>query len=101
MNILDSLKSAWKNIEDIFTRFNEIQYESTYSVDTGKYVYEYWYGAVGVPVIETTKSAVNTIIKTADNVKDKLLSIPRALKYVLIGAGVLAIIYLIFQIRKK
>lgn len=52
-------------------------------------------------ITNVTAPAVDKIVSTGNKVKDALLSIPKALKYVLIGAGVLAIIYLIFQIRKK
>jgi hypothetical protein len=91
--ILDNLKSAWTSL---MNNLSDMYYQTKYGLDITP-DNDLWFDQI----TNVTAPAVEKIVSTGNKVKDALLSIPKALKYVLIGAGVLAIIYLIFQIRKK
>ena len=91
--ILDNLESAWTSL---MNNLSDMYYQTKYGLDITPDD-DLWFDQI----TNVTAPAVDKIVSTGNKVKDALLSIPKALKYVLIGAGVLAIIYLIFQIRKK
>jgi len=91
--ILDNLESAWTSL---MNNLSDMYYQTKYGLDITP-DNDLWFDQI----TNVTAPAVEKIVSTGNKVKDALLSIPKALKYVLIGAGVLAIIYLIFQIRKK
>jgi hypothetical protein len=91
--ILDNLENAWTSL---MNNLSDMYYQTKYGLDITP-DNDLWFDQI----TNVTAPAVEKIVSTGNKVKDALLSIPKALKYVLIGAGVLAIIYLIFQIRKK
>ena len=91
--ILDNLESAWTSL---MNNLSDMYYQTKYGLDITP-DNDLWFDQI----TNVTAPAVEKIVSTGNKVKDALLSIPKALKYVLIGVGVLAIIYLIFQIRKK
>jgi hypothetical protein len=91
--ILDNLKNAWTSL---MNNLSDMYYQTKYGMDITPDD-DLWFDQI----TNVTAPAVEKIVSTGNKVKDALLSIPKALKYVLIGAGVLAIVYLIFQIRKK
>lgn len=91
--ILDNLESAWTSL---MNNLSDMYYQTKYGLDITPDD-DLWFDQI----TNVTAPAVDKIVSTGNKVKDDLLSIPKALKYVLIGVGVLAIIYLIFQIRKK
>jgi len=93
MNILDSLNSAWTSL---MNNLSDIYYRSKYGLDISPED-DLWYDQI----TNVTAPAVEKVVSSGNKVKDALLSIPRAVKYILIGAGVLAIIFLISNIRKK
>ena len=91
--ILDTLENAWTSL---MNNLSDMYYQTKYGLDITPDD-DLWFDQI----TNVTAPAVEKIVSTGNKVKDALLSTPKALKYVLIGAGVLAIIYLIFQIRKK
>ncbi len=93
MNILDSLNSAWTSL---MNNLSDIYYRSKYGLDISPED-DLWFDQI----TNVTAPAVEKVVSSGNKVKEALLSIPRAVKYILIGAGVLAIIFLISNIRKK
>lgn len=93
MNILDSLNSAWTSL---MNNLSDIYYRSKYGLDISPED-DLWFDQI----TNVTAPAVEKVVSSGNKVKDALLSIPRAVIYILIGAGVLAIIFLISNIRKK
>lgn len=91
--ILDNLENAWTSL---MNNLSDMYYQTKYGLDITPDD-DLWFDQI----TNVTAPAVDKIVSTGNKVKDALLSIPKALKYVLIAAGVLAIVYLIFQIRKK
>jgi len=93
MNILDSLNSAWTSL---MNNLSDLYFRSKYGLDISPED-DLWFDQI----TNVTAPAVEKVVSSGNKVKDALLSIPRAVKYILIGAGVLAIIFLISNIRKK
>ncbi|HPD44745.1 MAG TPA: hypothetical protein PK131_01010 [Candidatus Woesebacteria bacterium] len=90
---LDSLNSAWTSL---MNNLSDIYYRSKYGLDISPED-DLWFDQI----TNVTAPAVEKVVSSGNKVKEALLSIPRAVKYILIGAGVLAIIFLISNIRKK
>ncbi len=84
--ILDNLENAWTSL---MNNLSDMYYQTKYGLDITPDD-DLWFDQI----TNVTAPAVEKIVSTGNKVK-------KALKYVLIGAVVLAIIYLIFQIRKK
>ncbi len=82
MTILDTIENAGRKLIDNLADLHlHLNYGLEAYPDT-----ELWY---------------DKVLNAGEKVTDAVLSVPKYLKYILFGAGVLAIVYVVFKIIKK
>jgi len=93
MTILNTIENAGKKLLD---NLSDLHLHLNYGLEVYPET-DLWYDTI----TNTTAPAVNKVLNAGEKIKDAVLSVPKYLKYILIGAGVLAIGYVVFKIVKK